>query len=377
MAKRRGHNEGAIYQRKDGRWAGSVNLGWEDGKRKRKTVYALTRAEVAARVNALLADKNLGKPITSDRRTLASLLSEWLEDSIKPNVRPKTYWSFEQVVRTHLNPGLGSHKLAKLTPQIVQRFVNSKSASGLSPRTVQYMLAVLRRALRSAAKAGEVHQNVALLVDTPTVPQPEIEPYDEREARTLLAAVKGDRLEAIYTIAIGLGLRRGEALGLRWIDVDIDRGSLSVRQQLQRVGGELVFSVPKTAKSTRTLPLPAVLAESLSAHRAKQNQERLLAGPRWHDSGLVFTTKKGTPIEPRNLDRHFHAMREHAGLRHQRFHDLRHAAGSILIAQGVHSRVVQDILGHSTAAMTNRYTHVVEQSVQDAARRMNVALGGA
>lgn len=377
MSKRRGHNEGSIYQRKDGRWVGTVDLGWEDGRRLRKSVYAPTRAEVATKLTKLLNDDNEGLPATSDQLTLGRFIREWLEQAAKPNIRLKTYYSYEQLVRTHIVPGLGKIRLSKLTPQDIQRFLNRKQAAGLSPRTCAYLLMILRRSLAYAERWRQVPRNVARLVDSPRIPQPEMNPYTESEARALLAEVKGDRLEAIYTVAIGAGLRRGEALGLAWSDVDFEDGTLTVRHQLQRVGGKLVFSEPKTKTSLRTIALPNVLLEALKAHRVRQLEERLAAGPRWHESDLVFTTGTGTPVEPQNVLRHFHSVRERAGLRHQRFHDLRHCTGSLLIAQGVNPRVVQEILGHSTPAMTARYLHVVPELVRDAANRMDQALGGA
>ena len=373
---RRGHNEGSIYQRKDGRWVATLNLGWEAGKRRRKSVYARTRAEVATKLTKLLNAADEGLPAASDKLTLGRFIREWLEQTAKPNIRLKTYYSYEQMVRTHIVPELGKTRLAKLTPQDIQRFLNRKQAAGLSPRTCAYLLMILRRSLAYAERWRQVPRNVARLIDSPRVPQPEMKPYTESEARTLLAEVKGDRLEAIYTVAIGAGLRRGEALGLSWSDVNFEDGTLTVRHQLQRVGGKLVFSEPKTRTSLRTIALPKVLQEALKAHRARQAQERLLAGPGWHDSDLVFTTRTGTPLEPQNVLRHFHSIRERAGLRHQRFHDLRHCAGSLLIAQGVNPRVVQEILGHATPTMTARYLHVVPELVRDAADRMDKALGG-
>ena len=375
MSKRRGHGEGAIYRRTDGRWVASVDLGWDAGRRRRKSVYGKTRTDVAARLTKLLAEQQNGRPAVPEALTVGSFLESWLEDAIRPRVRPKTYYSFEQIVRTHLIPGLGKHRLNKLTPQHVRQFINAKQAAGYT-RIPGYALGLLRRALRYGEAEGLVARNVASLVDSPAATVTEIEPYDETEARAFLNAVKGDRLEAVYAVAIGVGLRRGEALALTWEDIDLDEGLLTVRRQLQRVAGKLVFSEPKTAKSKRTIALPKLLVESLKAHRLRQLQERMLMGPRWVESDLVFTTRTGTPIEPRNFVRHFHLMRERAGLRYQRVHDLRHCAGSLLIAQGVHSRVVQEILGHSTPAMTNRYTHVVPASVREAAERMNVALGG-
>ena len=204
-----------------------------------------------------------------------------------------------------------------------------------------------------------------------------VQPLDLDDARQLLETARGGRLYALWAVAIGVGLRRGEALGLRWIDVDLDGGTLRVEQSVQRVDGKLRFAPPKTARSRRTIPLPSVCVAALRVHRAVQNAERLGAGLAWHDFGLVFTTSIGTPIEPRNLNRSFDALCARAGIRRVRVHDLRHTCASLLLAQGVAPRVVMEILGHSQLAVTmNIYSHVLPAVEREAADRMNAALSG-
>lgn len=213
------------------------------------------------------------------------------------------------------------------------------------------------------------------LVEVPTVRAAPVQPLDIAEAQQLLKAARGDRLYALWAVAIGVGLRRGEALALRWRDLDLDAGVLRVEQAVQRVEGKLQFAPPKTARSRRTVPLPDVCTAALRAHRLAQQRERLALGPAWQDFELVFTTGLGTPIEPRNINRSFDAPCRRAGVRRLRLHDLRHTCASLLLAQGVPARVVMETLGHSQIAVTmNLYTHVLPTVQREAAERMNEAL---
>lgn len=239
------------------------------------------------------------------------------------------------------------------------------------------MRAVLRNALGRAVRWGMISRNVAELVDPPRVPEYEARFLTIAEARAFLEAARGDRLEALYSVALALGLRQGEALGLRWADIDLDARALHVTHALVRVpGGGLQLLEPKTKRSRRGLALPEAVVRALRAHRARQLEERLASGAAWQDLGLVFTTYDGRPLQATHvLTGSFHRIREKAGIGRLRFHDLRHSAATLLLAQGVPQRVVMEQLGHSTLAMTQRYTHVVPQLMNDAAAAMDRALG--
>ena len=229
---KRGPNEGSIYKRADGRWAAVVDLGWQDGKRKRKTFYAKTRGEVREQLTKALGDRQKALPNTSDRLTTGQFLNSWLVDSVKASVRPRTYQSYTELVRVRLGPGLGRIPLARLSPEDVEKLINRKLASGLSPRRVQYIHAVLRRASGQAEKRGRVARNVAKLVDAPRVVQTEVQPFSPDQAREFLEAIRGNRLEALYTLAIALaqihrrddyaaaeraiGAREGDGPGTIW-----------------------------------------------------------------------------------------------------------------------------------------------------------------
>ena len=294
-------------------------------------------------------------------------------------VRPSTVASYSSVTRRHIIPGLGHHRLDKLTAVHIRAFLREKSTQTsprtkrpLSSRTLQYLHAVLRLALEQARREDLVARNVAGLVAGPKVQRNEIQPLTPAEAAQLFAAAAEDRLSPLWLLVTALGLRRGEALALRWEDVDLDRGHLHVRATLQRLDGALVRAdMPKTKSSRRALPLPEVVVEALRAHRAAQLQERL-ASRAWVDQALVFTTSIGTPLEPRNVLRSFHALCDRAEVRRVRIHDLRHAAASFLLLQGVDMRVVMGTLGHSRLATTSDlYTHLLEPVQRAAADRMD------
>jgi integrase len=286
-------------------------------------------------------------------------------------------------VRLYISPALGPHRLAKLAPQQVQSFINGQMKKGLSPRTAQLSLVILRHALEQATKWGLIGRNVAKLVDSPQVRRFEIKPLNPEQARSLLEAARGERFGALYSVALALGLRQGEALGLRWNDVDLDSRTLSIRQTLERVGGKrfgvpgkLVFVEPKTDRSRRTITMPESIVKALRLDRARQIQERLIAGSRWQDHRLVFSTTIGTPIEPRSVVVDFKRILAKAKLpTTTRFHDLRHSAASLLLAQRVEMRVIMELLGHSTIALTaNTYSHVLPNLMHDAAAKMDAIL---
>ncbi len=373
---KRGQNEGTIYKRADGRWEGALTLPGTGGKRKR--VYGKTQREVREQLTALRRDLDQGMPVVTERQTVGQFLDRWLVDVVKPHKSPKTAVSYAQVTRLYLAPTLGQHLLTKLEPRHVQAMMNGMVERGLAPRTVQYARAILRKALNQALKWGYVARNVATLVDPPKVKRHEITPLDASHAGRFLDAARNDRLRALFTVGVALGLRQGELLGLRWEDVDFATGTLTVRKQLQRIDGKPQLVDLKTERSRRTLPLPAVTASALRAHRARQVQDRLLAGSRWQDWGLVFASTIGTPLDPRNLTDRYKALLAQAGLPNIRFHDMRHSCASLLIAQGVPLEIVSRILGHSQISLTmNTYVHLLPQAQQQAADAMDRLFGGA
>lgn len=373
---RRGPNEGSVYQRQDGRWEGAVHMGYLDGKRVRKFVIAATRTEAVAKMALVLKARDEHRPVPNQQERLGPFLRRWLDEVARPTLRASTYASYDDILRCHLIPGLGRVAIAKLAPAEVQSFLNRKLASGLSPRRVVYIHAVLRRALVTAEKWGLASRNVAKLVDPPRVPRHEITPLTPAQARQLIDAAADDRLLGLWVTALATGLRQGELLALRWDDVDLEAATLRVRHTLARVGGKLVLLEPKTDRSRRTVALPEVAIAALRAHRTRQRMERLVAGSRWQDTGHVFATSVGTPIEAARVTRCFALALERAGLPRVRFHDLRHAAATFLLAQGFTLEDVKNLLGHSSIVLTsNTYGHVLAQRQQQLARGMDAVLG--
>lgn len=302
QSRKRGQNEGSIFKRKDGRWVAILNLGYKNGRRQRKSFYGETRKEVQEKLVQALRAKQQNLPVSPERLTLRQYLERWLEQSAKPSLRPRTYEGYRDHVNKHIVPALGHIQLAKLTAQDVQTLLNEKVESGLAPRTVHYMHAVLRRALNQAVKWDLVARNVATLVDRPRSETKEIVPLTPEQARAFLKAIQGERLEALYTVALALGLRKGEALGLRWQDIDLAGAQLKVTGSMQRVEGKLQLVETKTERSRRTIAMPESVVSALRKHKARQLRERLKAGQRWHDSDLVFTSTIGLPIDGRKIN---------------------------------------------------------------------------
>jgi integrase len=309
---------------------------------------------------------------SDERRRVGEYLQTWLEQTKRPSLRPSTYRSYAGLIRGHILPALGNVVLSRLTPDQVEAFLNQMSASGLAPHTVQRARAVLRTALSQAERRGYVPRNVAALVDGPRIAQSEIIPMAPDEVGQFLEGVSGDRLAALYTVAVGTGMRLGEILGLRWSDVDLSAGQVRVEHALQRIDGRLVLTEPKSVRSRRTLSLPATCRRALERHRIAQLEERLAAGDAWRQTDFVFATTTGAPLDASTVNHQFHRHLERLGMPSMRFHDLRHTCASLLVSQGVDLRVVMQTLGHSQISLTaNTYTHLRQAIQQEAAERIN------
>jgi integrase len=279
-------------------------------------------------------------------------------------------------VRIHLIPWLGKLQLVQVTPQKLQVFINERSAAGLSAATVKHINAALRAALSQAHRWQLVHQNAAKLVTLPRSVRYQPTILTPEQARELLAFVRGRRYEALFTVALTMGLRRGEILGLRWIDLDLDRGLLNVRHSLERVKGEgLRLAEPKSERAKRQLRIPQICLMALLSHRVTQNKERQWAGNKWQDDGFVFTTGLGTPMHPDDISRLLPTVLKAAKLPKVRFHDLRHSCATLLLSLGVHPKLVQETLGHSSYQLTmDTYSHMIPALRNEVADRMDEIL---
>jgi integrase len=370
---RRGQNEGSIYKREDGRWAGTLSLGYELGKRRRKTFYGATRKEVQQKLATALSDLQGGLPIPVGRQSVRQYLVAWLNDVVRPSVRLGTYESYERLLRVQVFPIIGRIPLTKLGPQDLVHLYGSMLRAGSAPRTVQYAHAILHRALKQAVRWNLVARNPVDAVDSPRPAKIEIRPLNAQEASALLEAASGDRLHALYVLAITTGMRQGELLGLRWDDINWMGQQLHVRRQVRRLNAGVIFNEPKTARGRRVVTLSDLAVRALRTHRSVQLEERLCAGAHWTDGDLVFPNSLGRPLQTQNLIRRsFRPLLLKAGLPRIRFHDLRHTAATLLLMQGVHPKVVQELLGHATIAVTmDVYSHVMPSLQREAASKLD------
>jgi integrase len=372
MAKRRGHNEGSIYDTPDGRHRAQVRL--PNGKRPSK-VFA-TKREAQQWIVKMLKAAQDGEVIPSDKITFGYILDRWYSDVVVPTLRPKTIASYESMIRVHIRPELGNIKLANLRPEVIQRFYVGKTKQ-VSRRTVQYMHAIIHRALAQAVRWNLLGQNPADAVDAPRPRRSAMQTLSPAEAARFLRSLAGDRLYAMYVLALMTGMRQGELFGLRWSDVDLDQGAIHITATLQRIKGQgVVLGEPKTERGRRQIALPAPAVKVLRTHRRRQLSERLLQGADWHDLGYVFTSTIGTPLCQSNVRKHMDKALEAADLPRVRFHDLRHTAASLLLAMGTHPRIVQELLGHEDVDLTlGTYSHTLPTMQEDAVDGLAKLLG--
>lgn len=370
MAKKRPNGDGSFHKRPDGRWQGRITL--PSGAR--RSFYGPTRAAVIEKVREAQRNAEMGLASLTREQTFAMFLDHWLIDVAKPAVRPTTYESYEQIIRNRIKPDLGKTKLSAVTPQQIQALYTRLSKT-LKPASIVRTHAIIHAALKQAVLWNLIARNAADAVRPPSIPRPELQYLNREQVQKLVADAPDDTAAALYAVAATCGLRRGELLGLRWSDLDFEKGQLTVQRTAHRIKGEgFVFGEPKTRAGRRTIRAGAFALNALRKQRARQLEQRLYAGPAWEDTGLIFTSGLGTPLEPARVTRRFQETLKRAGLPSVRFHDLRHTAATLLIEQGVAIKAVQATLGHSTIATTmDVYSHVtpaMQDSVAEAMDRL-------
>jgi integrase len=282
MSKKRGQGEGSIYKRKDGSWMAQVSI---QGRRVSK--YFKSQSECRDWLRIMRTQVDNGLTFTGAQTSLAGYLSEWLA-LIENSVRPKTIDQYKKIVRLHINPDLGMIKMKDLSPRHIQGLYSKKLESGMSPRTVVLIHAVLRRALDQALKSGMIGTNPGLAVIRPKFKRKEMKTLSDSQVRTLLSYVEGGRFEVLFWLAVTTGLRQGELLGLKWSDVDWTGRKLGIQRQLQRLRGGLVFSEPKSAAGRRVIALGVGTIEKLRKHQNFQVGEKQVAGNSWKENELIF-----------------------------------------------------------------------------------------
>ena len=381
----RANGEGTVSRRKDGRWEARIFLR-EDGQWRRRSLYAKTKAEASRKLREALRNRDQGVATPRGSTTVGEFLATWL-GGVEPSLKLQSRRRYRQVVTDYLIPTLGHRKLVDLSPEDLQAFYADRLAAGLSPATVRLAHFVLHRALTRALRSGKVSRNVAdaSMVDLPRLPRTEPAHLDPDQVRRAFVAAKGDRLEALWALALTAGLRRGELLGLRWDAVDLDSGAVDVRYTLEPDGS---LGEPKSASSRRRVPVADFAVAALRAHSSRQAAERLAAGDQWREptlpiiggkpvvGDLVFTNPRGQPLPPMVLGRAWALLLERAGLPRMPFHAARHTAASLMAEAGLGPKVAAERLGHSSPSLTlGRYTHVSEGQRREAAATVERLLG--
>lgn len=370
----------------NGRWAVVVDVGHaENGRRKQRWHSGFgTKRDASRALTEILNRLALGEYIEPSRQNLAAFLREWL-DAARTTLRPGTWQSYKTNVDAYIVPRLGMTPLQSLTPAMLTAFYGDllrggrrSREGGLSPRTVRFTHQILRKALSEAVRWGRLARNPADQATPPRQNTPEMKTWSAGELRRFLEHVEGDRLYAAWLLAATTGLRRGELLGLRWKDVDLEAGRLSVTQALLSVRNRLSVSPPKTAKSRRSVALDARTVAALQAHRKAQLEERLAFGGDWPDHDLVFTREDGEPIHPDRFSRDwFRQYVRAAGLPLIRFHDLRHTHATLALQAGIHPKVVSERLGHATVSITlDTYSHAIPALQEEAAAKVAAVVFG-
>ncbi len=399
QSKKNANGEGSLYRRPDGRWEAKFYVDLPDGRRKRISLYANSERDALEELNRLRDQKRRGIPVATTTLSVADYMNYWLANIAEPSIRRTTYATYEGDVRLHINPGIGMRKLKSLQASDLRLWLNQLRtrcqccAQGkderrklprccakeepaccldtLSSSSIRHILRVLRAALQDAVDEEILSRNVARLVQLRVTDARKVRSFTRLEALRFLKTAEKHRLYALWAVALTMGLRRGEALGLAWADVDLDSGRLTIRQALHRVDGELRLEQVKTEASVAVLPIPAPLVTILRGHRSRQLEERFSAGSKWQDTRLVFTTATGGYLEPRNINRAFHNLCARAGVPQLRVHDLRHSCATLLFTMGVPSVTVQRILRHSSITVTTgTYVEVIEAVQRDALESM-------
>ncbi len=393
--RRRSRGEGSVYKTAEGRWRGAAAWTEPDGTVRRRVVSGKTAAEARDKLDGLRREVRQGVPIPRGKAAIvAEYLTQWTERD-RVRVRPSTWLVREQHVRLWLIPALGRIALVRLTAGDVERALVEFMKAGrpraeggtegrgrrpaVSPLTIRHVRATLRHALSDAERDGLVVRNAAAQARPPRVPYTPIAYLTPEQVRRLLDVTHDDELGPLYALAVSTGLRLGELLGLEWSDLDFGSGTLSVRRSLALAAdGGYALGETKTAKSRRTVPLPATARLALQRQRVRQAERRLAAGSSWQDrQGLAFTDVVGRPWAPPHVSRAFVRAVQAAGLPRARFHWLRHTFATLALAQGVGLATVSDALGHSGVAITAQHYAAVTPGLQrEAADAIDRALSG-
>jgi len=375
--KSKANGEGSIYFHEAKQlWRASVSL--PGGKR--KYLSGRTRQDVAVKLTRTLRDLQQGIAPPDDRQTVGGWLRQYVDGLEAQKVAHNTVIRYRGIVKKYLDPHFGRMRLAQLQPQHIKAYQDELSRSGVPAASITLHRTTLSGALKQSVIFGTLPRNVVSLVKPPRDDrEPKGRMLTPEEARKLLDVGRDDRLEAFYLVLLTAGLRRGEALGLRWAHLQLDGangGLLHVRQQLQWPNGTPTLVPVKSRKGVRSIPLPSITVLALRGRQAAQHGERRLIGEEgWQASDLVFNSEEGAPLHRNTITNQFHARVRAAGLEHLRPHDLRHTYGSLLMSQGVPLKTISELLGHASIEVTaDIYLHSLDVQVRDTAQSVEKAL---
>ena len=367
---------GQLIQRSKDVWLVRAALGRDATGTRRyhnHTVHG-SRRDAQRYLTKILRELDTGLFVEPTSQRLEAFIGQWLENSVRLRVREKTLTDYTSLARLHIFPSLGTRKLSQLVAPEIQALYSTLLAEGLSPRTVRYVHSVLHGALEQAVRWRLLAHNPAKLVSLPRNERREMRALSAAEAARFLDAAIHDRWYALWLLLLATGLRPGEALGLRWSDLEGDR--LRIQRALVRSKSGWSLVEPKTQRARRSVTLPNGLERAIVTHRARQAEDRLRAGGKWIDSGLIFSNREGQPLDYREVvRRHFHRILTAAALPKLRPYDLRHSCATLLLGAGEHVKVVSERLGHASAALTlDVYSHVLPDMQQRAAEKMDLIL---
>jgi integrase len=393
MSARNPNRASTVYLGNDGDWHGRVTMGFRDnGAPDRRHVRGKTKSEVVKKVRALERLRNEGAVQRAGQRwTIESWLEHWLENIARAGLRATSYDAYRTAVRKHLIPNVGKHRLDRLQPEHLELLYRKMISAGARPATAHQVHRTIRTALGEALRRGYVSRNVASIAKPPRVEVELVEPYTLEEIRAILTTAQQGRNAARWAIALALGLRQGEVLGLKWADVDLDQGLLRIRSTRTRprydhgCSGDcgrapgwcpkrrLVNAETGSTKSDagrRIVAVPPVLVQLLAEHKSAQSRERVAARQFWHEGDWVFTSPTGRPLVPNSDYHRWKALLKAARVRDARLHDARHTAATVLLILGVPERTVMGIMGWSSTSMASRYQHVTDPIRRDVAARV-------
>jgi integrase len=358
-----------------------VGINPANGKRIQKSqVFHGNSKQADAKLTELLNQVNKGTYIVPGKETVAAFLGRFLEDYVRPNLSPRTAEGYETVIKQHLNPKLGHIKMTTLKPADIQKYYSDLIASGrcngrggLNPLTARHHHMILHRALSIAVKWGLIYRNPADAVDPPRYNRAEMHTMNEDGIRVILETAKGTDYYPIFYLAIFTGMRRSELLAIKWADVDLLMGQVSVNKSLHQLhDGSFAFREPKSARGRRNIALTPTTIQVLKTHLENRIEEQKFFGRKVGDTDLVFSHADKSPMLPGSVTQAWRKMAAKSGLTGIRLHDARHTHASLLLKQGVHPKIVQERLGHATIATTlDIYSHVAPGLQEAAARKFD------